>query len=181
MTLSDWLSTSENWVFLVFTVPMLVAGLKVVTTTSIVHAALYLAATLAGSAALLVLLGAEFVAWTVVLVSIGAVVVLFLFGIMVTRAPMGREPTLSHPRNVKLVAAVVSFALFALVGFSMIEAFGATSLTEPVDATRTADLGEVVFTRFVIPFEVVSVLLLAALIGGIVLARKDPGSAEGGL
>jgi NADH-quinone oxidoreductase subunit J len=88
---------------------------------------------------------------------------------------------LSHPRNVKIAAALVSFALFVLVGGATIEAFGSEALTEPVDATRTAALGEVLFTRFVIPFEVVSVLLLAALIGGIVLARKDPASGEPGL
>jgi NADH-quinone oxidoreductase subunit J len=181
MSAADWVSTSENWVFLVIAVAMLLAAVKVVTTTRIVHAALYLALTLGGLAAMLVLLGAEFVAWTVVLISIGAVVVLFLFGIMVTRAPMDHEPTLSHPRNVKLGAALVSFALFVLVGGAMIEAFGSEALTEPVDATRTGAIGEVVFTRFVIPFEVVSVLLLAALIGGIVLARKDPASGERGL
>ncbi len=181
MSLSDWLSTPENWVFLVIAVAMLLSALKLVSTTHIVHAALYLAVTLGGLAAMLVLLGAEFVAWTVVLISIGAVVVLFLFGIMVTRAPMDHEPTLSHPRNVKIGAALVSFALFVLVGGATIEAFGAEALTEPVDATRTGALGEVLFTRFVIPFEVVSVLLLAALIGGIVLARKDPASGEPGL
>jgi NADH-quinone oxidoreductase subunit J len=181
VTFSDWLSTPENWVFLVFATVMVVGAVKLVSTTRIVHAALYLAVTLGGLAAMLVLLGAEFVAWTVVLVSIGAVVVLFLFGIMVTRAPMDREPTLSHPRNVKIGAALVSFALFVLVGGATIEAFGAEALTEPVDATRTGALGEVLFTRFVIPFEVVSVLLLAALIGGIVLARKDPASGEPGL
>ena len=181
MSFSDWVTTSENWVFLVIAVAMLLAAVKLVTTTHIVHAALYLALTLGGLAAMFVLLGAEFVAWTVVLISIGAVVVLFLFGIMVTRAPMDHEPTLSHPRNVKLGAALVSFALFVLVGGAMIEAFGSEALTEPVDATRTGAIGEVVFTRFVIPFEVVSVLLLAALIGGIVLARKDPASGERGL
>ncbi|MDQ3782723.1 MAG: NADH-quinone oxidoreductase subunit J [Actinomycetota bacterium] len=180
MSLSDWLSTSENWVFLVIALPMLAAAVKLVTTTNVVHAALYLVVTLAASAAVLLLLGAEFVAWTVVLVSIGAVVVLFLIGIMITRAPMGHEATLSHPRSVKLAAAVVSFALFALVGGAVIDAFTNQPLTEPADATRTGALGEVLFTRFVIPFEVVSVLLLAALIGGIVLARRDPGETSGG-
>jgi len=180
MSFDDWLSTSENWVFLVIALPMLAAAVKLVTTTNVVHAALYLVGTLAASAAMLILLGAEFVGWTVVLISIGAVVVLFLFGIMITRAPMGREVTLSHPRNVKIAAAAVSFALFALIGFAVIDAFSAQPLTEPADATRTGDLGAVLFTRFVIPFEAISVLLLAALIGGIVLARRDPGSGEGG-
>ncbi len=140
MSLSDWLSTPENWVFLVIAVAMLLSALKLVTTTHIVHAALYLAATLGGLAAMLVLLGAEFVAWTVVLISIGAVVVLFLFGIMVTRAPMDHEPTLSHPRNVKIGAAAgVLRPVRPCRRGRQIEAFGAEALTEPVDATRTGD------------------------------------------
>jgi NADH-quinone oxidoreductase subunit J len=118
------------------------------------------------------LLGAEFVAWVVVLVSIGAVVVLFLFGIMITRAPLGKEVALSHPSRIRIPAAIVSFLMFIFIGGAVLAAFGDTGFESGV--TRAADVGESIFTRWVIPFEVVSVLLLAALIGGIVLARRDP-------
>ena len=93
MTMSDWLSQPENYVFLVIALPMVFGAWRVVTTRNVVHAALYLVLALGGSAALFLLLGAEFVAWTVVLVYIGAVVVLFLFGIMITRAPLGGRTT----------------------------------------------------------------------------------------
>ena len=89
MTLSDWLSFPANWAFLVLGLPVLVFGFRVVTTKNIVHAALYLVGALAGTAGLFLLLSAEFVAWVLVLVYIGAVIVLFLFGIMITRAPTG--------------------------------------------------------------------------------------------
>jgi NADH-quinone oxidoreductase subunit J len=173
MTLEDWLSTPENYVFLVIAIPMVVAGWRVVTSQNVVHAVLYLVATLAASAGLFLLLGAEFVAWTVVLVYIGAVVVLFLFGIMITRAPIGVDVSLSHPPSVRVAAAVVSFALFVLVGGAMLDAFSGAAAFDVVP-TRTVDIGESIFARFVVPFEVVSVVLLAALIGGIVLARRDP-------
>lgn len=178
MTFGDWIGELENWVFVVLAISMLYSAIRVVTTKNVVHAALFLVIALGGSAALFLMLGAEFVAWTVVLVYIGAVVVLFLFGIMITRAPMGYETKLSHPRRVQIGAALASGALFVLIGGSMLDAYGGDELPAAVDPTRTADVGQSIFERFVIPFEVVSFVLLAALIGGIVLARKDPSVEE---
>ncbi len=174
MDFSDWISTPQNWVFLVIALPMLIAGIKVVQTSNVVHSVLYLVVTLGGSAALFIVVGAEFVAWTVVLVYIGAVVVLFLFGIMITRAPLGFDVTLSHSLGVRIAAGLVSFVLFLLVGGAMVDEFADQAIPEAVDPTRTSTIGELMFERFVIPFEVVSFVLLAALIGGIVLARRDP-------
>jgi len=191
MTFTDWVAQGENYVFLVIAVPMVLAAWRVVTTQNVVHAVLYLVAALGGSAALFLLLGSAFVAWTVVLVYIGAVVVLLLIGIMITRAPLGRDVDLSHPARVRVPAAAVSFALFLLMSGAMFDAFGGDEIVA-TEATQTIDVGTSIFERWVIPFEVVSVVLLAALIGGIVLARRDPeddgagrpspvaGSAEGG-
>lgn len=174
MTFGEWISQSENVAFLAVSLVMLVASVWVVVTRNLVHAALMLAVALAGSAGLFVMLGAEFVAWTVVLVYIGAVVVLFLFGLMITRAPLGRDPTpLSHRR--RWPAALVALAVFATISVSTTSFFGwgeDTIIGEGV--TRTGALGDLLFNRFVIPFEAVSFVLLAALIGGIVLARRDP-------
>jgi NADH-quinone oxidoreductase subunit J len=178
VTFGDWIGELENWVFAVLAIAMVFAAVRVVTTKNVVHAALYLVITLGGSAAIFLLLGAEFVAWTVVLVYIGAIVVLFLFGIMITRAPMGHETRLSHPPRVQIGAALASGALFVLIGGSMLDAYGGDQLPPPADPTRTADIGQSIFSRFVIPFEVVSFVLLAALIGGIVLARRDPSVEE---
>ncbi len=178
MTFGDWVSHPQNWVFLLIALPMLFAAFRVVTSSNVVHAVLYLVGALAGSAALFIILGAEFVAWTVVLVSIGAVVVLFLFGIMITKATIGEDDSLSHPLNHRIAAAAVSGVLFLLFSWVMIEEFGAAAISEEAGATRTADLGLLMFDRYVIPFEAVSVVLLAALIGGIVLARRDPATDE---
>ncbi|MDJ0960498.1 MAG: NADH-quinone oxidoreductase subunit J [Acidimicrobiia bacterium] len=173
MTFTDWVAQAENYVFLAIAIPMLFSAWRVVASQNVVHSVLYLVGALAGSAALFLLLGSEFVAWTVVLVYIGAVVVLFLFGIMITRAPLGQDVELSQPLRQRLPAAVVSGSLFLLMTGAMFDAFGGDVIPE-TEATRTFDVGISIFERWVIPFEVVSVILLAALVGGIVLARRDP-------
>lgn len=171
MDFGEWIGRSENWVFLAIALTMVAAALFVVLSRNVVHAALMLVVALAGSAALFLQLGAEFVAWVVVLVYIGAVVVLFLFGIMITRAPTRRdEARLDHRR--RWPAALVALATFVTIATSTTLAFEDRALEPSV--IRTGDIGEVLFTRYVIPFEAVSFVLLAALIGGIVLARKDP-------
>ena len=172
MGFGEWIGQSENVVFLVIGVVMAVAGWWVVTTRNLVHAVLMLVVALAGSAALFLMLGAEFVAWTVVLVYIGAVVVLFLFGLMITRAPLRRDPApLDHPR--RWPAMLVAGAVFATLAYSTTTFFGWGEGGE-VGRAGTGELGDLLFHRFVIPFEAVSFVLLAALIGGIALARKDP-------
>ena len=171
MEFTDWISDARNITFLVIALVMVVAAIRVVSSPNVVHAALMLVLTLGGSAGLFLMLGAEFVAWTVVLVYIGAVIVLFLFGIMITRAPTGRDPVnLDHER--RWPAALVAVGTFVTIAWSTTLAFEDTMIPEGV--TRTSDIGDVLFTRYVIPFEAVSFVLLAALIGGIVLARKDP-------
>ncbi|HEX9977184.1 MAG TPA: NADH-quinone oxidoreductase subunit J, partial [Acidimicrobiia bacterium] len=85
----DWISNADNVVFLVISLVIVAAAIRVVSSPNVVHAALMLVLALAGAAGLFLMLGAEFVAWTLVLVYIGAVIVLFLFGIMITRAPTG--------------------------------------------------------------------------------------------
>lgn len=171
MEFTDWISDARNITFLVIALVMVVGAVRVVSSPNVVHAALMLVLTLGGSAALFLMLGAEFVAWTVVLVYIGAVVVLFLFGIMITRAPTGRDPVnLDHER--RWPAALVALATFVTIAWSTTLAFEDTVI--PAGVTRTSDIGDVLFTRYVIPFEAVSFVLLSALIGGIVLARKDP-------
>lgn len=171
MEFTDWISDARNIAFLVIALVMVVGAVRVVSSPNVVHAALMLVLTLGGSAALFLMLGAEFVAWAVVLVYIGAVIVLFLFGIMITRAPTGRDPVnLDHDR--KWPAALIALGTFVTIAWSTTLAFEDTVIPEGV--TRTSDIGNVLFTRYVIPFEAVSFVLLAALIGGIVLARKDP-------
>jgi NADH-quinone oxidoreductase subunit J len=170
MTFGQWISEPANWVFLALALPTALAGFKVVTTRNLVHAALFLVVTLAGTAGLFLLLSAEFVAWTLVLVYIGAVIVLFLFGIMITRAPMGSDVGMDHTRRTP--AALVALILFVVLAWGSVTAFGVTTIPAG-EGVPTSVLGDSLLGRFVIPFEVVSFLLLAALIGAITIARRD--------
>jgi NADH-quinone oxidoreductase subunit J len=148
----------------------IVAALKVVTTSNVVHAALFLVIVFGGIAGQMILLGAEFTASVQVLVYIGAIVVLFLFGIMLTRARVGPEEEASG--STKLVGFIVSALLAVILGTTLWSAFEDTRLpTETVQ--RTAEVSDAIFSTYLLPFEVVSVLLLAALIGAIVVARRD--------
>ena len=181
MTFSDWISEPANWAFLAMAIPMVFAGFRVVTSRNVVHAALFLVLALAASAGVFILLSAEFVAWVVVLVYIGAVVVLFLFGIMITRAPIGRETDLSHTTT--WPAAVVAAAVFVLTTSLIVAAADEIDgMADPLPGigspTATEVIGEGIVTQYLIPFEAVGFILLAALVGGITLARKDLTPAE---
>jgi len=168
--------TWQQVVFWVLAVIMGVSALRVVTSRNVVHAALYLVGTLMGAAALYVLLLAEFVAWVQVLVYVGAIVVLMLFGLMLTRAPIGRG---NFDNDQRLLAALTAGAVFGVTTWITVDAFEGRDISIAVDnGTSTASLGEVIFSSYVLPFEVVSVLLLAALVGSVVIARRDE-SGEG--
>jgi NADH-quinone oxidoreductase subunit J len=161
---------AENVAFGIIAAAMALGAIGVVRTKNVVHAALYLVVVLAGGAAQFILLGQEFVAWVQVLVYIGAVIVLFLFGIMLTRAPMHPKDSLDN--DLRWPAAVTALFLVGILVGLLVHTFHAdkVNVTEPI---RTAQITNKIFTTYIIPFEVVGVLLLGALIGAVVLARKD--------
>lgn len=166
------LLVAQNIAFYVIAVIMVLSAIRVVTTRNVLHAALWLVLVLAGVAAQYILLAAEFVAITQVLVYLGAIIVLFLFGIMLTRAQDGDASQLDHRRPVKIAAAVLGLVLVGLMSFSLIDGFRDTEFGDIV-VQRTAVVSDAIFSTYLLPFEVLSVLLLAALIGAIVLARRD--------
>jgi NADH-quinone oxidoreductase subunit J len=168
---------AQNIAFAVLAAGMVFSAVKVVTTRNVVHAALYLVMVLAGMAAQYVLLAAEFVAVTQVLVYIGAIVVLFLFGIMLTEARLGRSDDLDNPTT-RPVALALALAMLGLLVGALWDQFEDTELS--LVGHTTAELGQTttqvsdaIFSSYLVPFEAISVLLLAALIGAIVLARRD--------
>jgi NADH-quinone oxidoreductase subunit J/NAD(P)H-quinone oxidoreductase subunit 6 len=147
------------------------AGLLVVTTAHLVRAGLYLVVCLGAVAGLYLVLAAELVAWVQVLIYVGAVVVLLLFAVMLTRAPIGASDDLDRPGwPALLVGGGSGLGLAAL----LVDAYRWSAVDLP--ATGTAErLGSEIFGSWVLPFEVLSVLLLAALVGAIVTSRPDIG------
>ena len=162
---------AQNIAFGIIAFMMIIAALRVVTTKNVVHAALYLVIVLAGVAAQFILVGAEFIGITQVLVYIGAIVVLFLFGIMLTRAKLGVDDTVGKERHV--MAGLVALLLLGVMSYALIDGFRDVKIGERSPASNTALVSDSIFSTYLIPFEAVSVLLLAALIGAIVVARKD--------
>lgn len=157
--------------FLLVGLVTLGAAVVTVTTRQLVHAALWLVVALGGLAVEYLLLTAEFIAWVQVLIYVGSVVVLLLFGLMLTRAPIGRSPDAdSGNRPVALAVAVVAAAALVWV---VVDAFRTTwiDLKGPAQGSTEAS-GEFLFRHWVLPFEALSVLLLAALVGAIVLSRR---------
>jgi NADH-quinone oxidoreductase subunit J len=164
------LNVAQNVGFWIIAAFMIVGALFVVTSKNVVHAALWLVVVLAGVAAQYILAAAEFVAISQVLVYIGAVMVLFLFGIMLTRAQIGREAGLNN-RGWAL-GIPVALVVLGLLSWVIIDAFGDDQLPD-AGPTPTEALSDQFLGIYLIPFLALSFVLLAAAIGAIVLARKD--------
>jgi NADH-quinone oxidoreductase subunit J len=148
------------------------SGALVVTTKHLVRAGLYLVVCLGAVAGMYLVLTAELVAWVQVLIYVGAVVVLLLFAVMLTRAPIGESADLDRPGwPAALVGGGAGLGLAALLAEAY--RFSTVDLPRPGTAER---LGEQIFRSWVLPFEVLSVLLLAALVGAIVVSRPDIGA-----
>ncbi len=148
------------------------SGVFVVTSTHLVRAGFYLVVSLGAIAGLYLVLGAELVAWVQILVYVGAVVVLMLFAVMLTRAPIGPSKDLDRPA---LPAALIGGGVGLGLTVLLVDAFRWTEFELPPPGTGRR-VGEQIFGAWVLPFEVLSILLLAALVGAIVLSRPDIGA-----
>lgn len=168
--------TGSEIVFILIGVITLGAGVLCVRSGNVVRSALWLVVCLGGVAGMYLVLTAELVAIVQILVYVGAVVVLLLFGLMVTGAPIGAQPDLDTAN--KPVALVVAVAAFGLLSAALIDAFRFAYVDLTAGQGSAEALGGALFRSWVFPFEVLSVLLLAALIGAIALTRRDVGTRE---
>ena len=173
MTLAADLLVAQNVGFWIVAAVMVVGALRVVTTNNVVHAALWLVVVLSGAAAQYILLAAEFVALTQVLVYIGAVMVLFLFGVMLTRAKLGAETDLNNKNH--LLGVPVALLLLGVMVWVLVDGFRDAKLPQGADAQPVSvqQVSDSIFDPYLLPFWALSFVLLAAVIGAIVLARKD--------
>lgn len=163
--------TGVEITFLLVGLVTLGAAVITVTTRQLVHAALWLVVALGGLAVEYLLLTAEFIAWVQVLIYVGSVIVLILFGLMLTRAPIGRSPDADSGN--RWFALAVAVAAAGTLVWVVVDAFRTTWIDlEGAPAGSTDVTGAALFQHWVLPFEALSVLLLAALVGAIVLSRK---------
>ena len=133
------------------------------------HAALWLVVSLGAVAGCYLVMSAEFVAWMQVLIYLGAVVVLLLFGMMLTRAPLGPSEELTGAN--RWVAILVGAATTVVLAVLVVDAFDRTMVDLEGPASTASVIGEAVFRYWVLPFEALSVLLLAALVGAIAISK----------
>lgn len=164
--------TGAQIIFLVVALYTLISAVMVVTTRNLVHAALWLVSTLFGVAVVYALLNANFIAVVQVVVYIGAIAILFIFAVMLTRKDMRDSgPQLNKNWWAGALVAVLTFAglAFLLSGWS---GFSKTAAELPAGFDAISLLGEALVspTAYVLPFEVASVLLLAALVGAVYVA-----------
>jgi NADH:ubiquinone oxidoreductase subunit 6 (subunit J) len=152
------------------------AAVAVVTNRNILHSAFYLILAFAGVAVMYVLLEAPFIAVVEVLVYIGAIAILIIFAIMLTRRLMSKE---LEQRNAQWIPSVLgSLALFVVLGWIVYTA-GWPVHEGTVPAEPIIQLGQDLLTTYLVPFEIASVLLLAALVGAILIGHeKEIRSAE---
>ena len=156
--------------FFVVAAMAVVSALGLVLRRNAIHGALFLIVNLGSIAVLYQTLGAEFLAWAQVIVYAGAIMVLFVFAIMVLIP--GKEETGPDPRRpLRWVALPAGALLLAQVLVILVGTRGPTPVGSPAPGGVEA-IGRLLFTDYLFPFELTSVLLLAAMVGVLLLARR---------
>jgi len=163
-----------NALFILFAAASVTAALMVITRRTPIYAALWLVVTLAAQAGLFTLLGAFFVATIQILIYAGAIMILFLFVIMALRSQGGG----AVPRGAVWAANIAAAGLLAAQLLYIVFTNGGAALVQPVPAPEGTDhvaaIGNALFTTYLIPFEIGSVLLLVTVVGAVLLTRTDP-------
>ena len=162
----------STYVFYLFAVITVGSGVVVVFSTRLIHAVFALLFTLFGVAGLYVFLGAEFLAGAQVLVYVGGILMLLVFGVMLTHRIYDQKILAERVQFVPSVLVVG--AVFALLLFVIYKTPWRLSGTD-LSADSTSQIGKLLMTDYLLPFEVASVLLLIALIGAALLARREEG------
>ncbi|PZS16536.1 MAG: hypothetical protein DLM54_11060 [Acidimicrobiales bacterium] len=175
--------TSNLFTFVVSAIIVVVGALGVVVARNPVHSALMLVMTLFGVAVLFVIQDAQFLAVVQVIVYAGAIVVLFLFVIMllgVDREEMMARDPLPGQRPLAVILGLAALGLILYLASTASWATGARSVAGPAGGpgSNIEKLARSIFTTYLIPFEATSVLLVIAVVGAVVLSRRLPGRSR---
>lgn len=154
--------------FYVFAIIIIGAAAMMVYSTNIVHSALYMVAAFLGVAGIYLLLYADFLALVQLMVYVGAISVLLVFGVMLTRRGNIRESNLFN--RYVLSGGIVAFVLFlVMVKFIFMTSWAPSDLNPP--ETTVAQIADLLLKQYVVPFEVSAILLLVAMVGAIIIGR----------
>jgi len=161
----------ESFVFYIFALMTITGGWIVIYSRNLIYSAFSLLITFVGLAGLYGLLMADFIAATQILIYAGGVLILLLFGIMLTARKTSIEITQSNlPR---LPGAIISSLIFLLLMVVIFSEPNWNSATNPGVRETVPMIGKLLMTKYLIPFELASILLLAALIGSVFIARRE--------
>ncbi len=162
-----------NWydiIFYLFAALIIVSGFLVVTSKNIVHAAFYLLFTFFGVSGIYALLGADFISVVQIMVYVGGILVLILFGVMLTNKVTNVD---IRTGTVKTLPAAIVIGIFAGALLAMMVKTGWYSNPGKIPETTLVVLGQTLITQYVLVFELLGILLLVALIGAASIARRD--------
>jgi NADH-quinone oxidoreductase subunit J len=158
------------WGFLIVSLFLLLSSLGVVLSKNLFRSVLFLALMLISTAIIYLFLGAELLAAVQILLYTGGVITLVIFAIMLTERMVGEK--LSHTNRGIFAGAVFSIVFLIIVGFTLLRAFIPSGMGG-AEGNSLFNLGRSIFSRYVLPFEVLSILLVAAIIGALVISRKE--------
>lgn len=160
--------------FVILALMTIAGAMAAMTLRKLVHCALALAVCLVGLAGLYLDLGAQFVGLAQILVYVGAVVILIVFAILLTRSD-----ELPSPKATRLVSEVVVAAgVFAVLAWAMMSGAGAQGSTATQPQAAIKEIGGALMGRYILPLEIVGLLLTAALIGAVVIAMEEKPSTK---
>jgi NADH-quinone oxidoreductase subunit J len=160
-----------NITFAILAALTLASGVAAMSLRNLVHCALCLAVTFAGLAALYLKLGAAFVGWAQVLVYIGAVAILIVFAILLTRSDAAQQPVVSRSWAAGIAVAVLVFGVLARAIMTS-EILMRVSPAKPEPTVQK--IGTQLMTHYVLPLEAMGLLLTAATIGAVIIAMQEP-------
>lgn len=162
--------SGEFFAFIGLALVAIIGAMLMIQLTKVVHMVVALVFTFVSIAGLFVLLSAEFVAAVQILIYSGAITIIMLFGIMLTRHDDEEADQVSWRRKAFILVGLFSFGLVMFLAIQDLS-FGeqATTLHEE----NTKQIGVELYSKYIIPFELTSVVLLVALIGAIILAKKE--------
>ena len=163
--------TWEEVIFFVIAVVAVIGGLGVVLARSVIHSALFLILALLSVAGIFVLLAADFLAIVQVLVYGGAVTILILFAMMLTRV----RDLPSAPDGPQKPIAFVAAITFAVTSIAAIAATEFPNESDKINIVSFQEIGNALFTTWAVPFEIASLVLMVALLGAIIIARGEEG------
>lgn len=163
------------YLFYLFSFVLVSSALVVISTRNMIHAAMFLILAFVNASALFILLGAEFLSMLLIIVYVGAIAVLFLFVVMMLNVDLKLSEEVNRKRPIFILVGATLFAeILMILRFSTVKYYNTKTLfPTPQDISNTQAIGNILYTDFVLPFQLAGGVLFVAMIGAIVLTMRD--------